>query len=128
MTEVTLELPDHLYEQAKQWAAITQQDLDTALTEALSVVLTPVHTAPELEQSIASLSDEQVLEQSKMQMAPSQGQRLSRLLAERRERSLSEEEQRELFALFQTYQRLWLRQSEALSEAVRRGLRPPLPA
>ncbi|GEM_PF-4063219 len=30
--------------------------------------------------------------------------------------------------LFQSYQRLWLRQSEALAEAVRRGLREPLSA
>ena len=126
--EVTLELSDQLYEQAKQWAAITEQDLDTALTEALTVVLTPVHTAPELDEQVTSLSDEQVLEQAEMRMAPSQGQRLSLLLAKRREGSLTEEEQRELFALFQTYQRLWLRQSEALSEAIRRGLRPPLGA
>lgn len=89
--EVTLELPDQLYEQAKQWAAITEQDLDTTLTEALTVVLAPVHTAPELDEPVTSLSDEQVLEQSEMRMAPSQGQRLSLLLAKRREGSLTEE-------------------------------------
>lgn len=126
MTEVTLQLPDHLYEQAKQWAAITQQDLDTALTDALTVILTPVHTSPELDKPISSLSDKEVLAQSEMKMELMPGQRLSTLLAKRREGTLSEGEYRELFALFQLYQRLWLRQSEALAEAVRRGLRAPL--
>lgn len=128
MTQVTLELPDHLYEQAKQWAAITQQDLGDALTDALAVVLTPVHTSPELDRPIATLSDEEVLAQSEVEMAPEQGRRLSILLARQREGEFVEEEHRELFALVQVYQRLWLRQSEALAEAVRRGLRSPMRA
>jgi len=124
--EITLQLSDKLYEQARQWAAITQQELDDALTDALSVVLTPVYTSPELEKPVASLSDEELLAQSQAQMATSQGQRFSQLLRQQREDNLSEEEHRELFALAQLYQRLWLRQSEALAEAVRRGIRPPL--
>lgn len=128
MTEVTLELPDHLYERARQWAAITQQDLDDALTDALAVVLTPVHTSPELDRPIASLSDEEVLAQAEMKMAPEQGRRLSALLARQREGKLVEDEHRERFALFQIYQRLWLRQSEAAAEAVRRGLQPAMHA
>ena len=126
MMEVTLQLPDHLYERARQWAAITQQDLDAALTDALTVILTPVHTAPELDKLVTSLSDTEVLDQANMKMAPEQGHRLSELLAGQREGILSDEEHRELFALAQLYQRLWLRQSEALAEAVRRGLRDPL--
>jgi hypothetical protein len=43
-----------------------------------------------------------------------------------REATLTTPEQAELFALIQVYQQLWVRQSEALAEAVRRGLRAPL--
>ena len=128
MMEVTLQLPDHLYEQARQWAAITQQELDDALTDALTVILTPVHTAPQFEKPITDLSDEEVLAQAEMSMPSTQGQRLSILLSRQREGTLADEDHRELFALFQLYQRLWLRQSEALAEAVQRGLRPPMHA
>ncbi len=126
MMEITLQLPDKLHEQAKQWAAITQQELGVALTDALTVILTPVYTTPELEEPVTSLSDDALLAQSEMKMATAQGARFSTLLAEQREETLSDEAHRELFALTQLYQRLWLRQSEALAEAVRRGLRPPL--
>ncbi len=126
MMEITLQLSDKLYEQARQWAAITQQELDDALTDALSLVLTPVYISPELEKPVASLSDKEILAQSQMQMAASQGQRFSKLLRQQRENKLSEDEHRELLALGQLYQRLWLRQSEALAEAVRRGIHPPL--
>ena len=124
MMEVTLHLPDALYERARQWAAITQQELDAALTDALDVVLAPIHTEPELDAPITALSDDEVLAESKLQRPPDPGRRLTELSARRREASLDEEEQQELMALAQLYQRLWLRQSEALAEATRRGLMP----
>jgi hypothetical protein len=126
MEKVTLRLPDHLYKQAVQWAAITRQDLDAALTDALTVAFMPVYSDPELDRPIGSLPDAEILEQSELKMAPAQGNRLSTLLSKQREGELVEDEQRELLALFQLYQRLWLRQSEALAEAVRRGLRSSL--
>jgi hypothetical protein len=42
------------------------------------------------------------------------------------EATLTTQEQAELLALMQVYQQRWVRQSEALAEAVRRGLRAPL--
>lgn len=126
MMKVTLELPENLYEQARQWAAITQQDLDTALTDALTVALMPVHTDQQWDKPISTLSDGEVLTQAVMQMPTRQGKRLSKLLQKQRENSLSLLEHRELLALFQLYQRLWLRQAEALAESVSRGLRQPL--
>ncbi len=122
MMEVTLHLSDALYERARRWAAVTQQDLDTALTDALDVVLFPIHTTPELDIPVLSLSDEEVLTESTRQMPPDRGRRMTELSAQRRESRLNEAEQQELMALAHLYQRLWLRQSEALAEAVRRGL------
>ena len=125
-TQVTLTLPDQLYEHARRWATITQRDLSETLTDALTVVLTPVHTTPRLERPVSSLPDEDVLALSKTQMRPAQGRRLSELLEEQREGVLIESEHPELLALMQVYDQLWIRQSEALAEAVHRGLRKPL--
>ena len=125
-TQVTLTLPDQLYEHARRWATITQRDLSETLTDALTVVLTPVYTTPRLERPVSSLPDEDVLALSKTQMRPAQGRRLSELLEEQREGVLIESEHPELLALMQVYDQLWIRQSEALAEAVHRGLRKPL--
>ncbi len=51
---------------------------------------------------------------------------LSRLLEKEREGELTGSERPELLALMQVYNQLWIRQSEALAEAGRRGLRRPL--
>lgn len=122
MIEVTLQLPNSLYERAQQWAAVTRQDLDTALTDALAVALSPLPTSPELEIPVETLTNEQLLAETRRQMPPERGRRLSELSAWRREGVLSVEDQQEVLALAQLYQRLWLRQAEALAEAARRDL------
>jgi hypothetical protein len=124
--QVTLTLSDQLYEQARRWAAITQRDLSDTIADALAVALPPMPTAPELEKPVSSLSDAEVLALSTAQMNPSQGRRLSALLEKQREGVLAEGERPELLALMQVYSRLWIRQSQALAEAVQRGLRKPL--
>jgi len=125
-TQVTLTLSDELYEHARRWATITQRDLSETLTDALTIVLTPVYTTPRLERPVSSLSNEDVLALSKAQMRSAQGRRLSKLLEKQREGTLTESERPELLALMHVYERLWVRQSGALAEAVRRGLRKPL--
>ena len=125
-TQVTLTLPEELYENAGRWATLTQQGLPEFLVETLTTVLTPVHATPELEKPVSSLSDEEVLAASKAQLEPGTGQRLSSLLKKQREGLLSAQEGPELLALMQVYEQLWVRQSEALAEAVQRGLRKPL--
>jgi pyruvate-formate lyase len=85
-----------------------------------------VHNTPWSEKSVAFLSDEAVLKLCEIQMDATQGRRLSHLSQQQRERSLTHEEHHELLTLMQTYNHLWVRQSQALAEAVRRGLREPL--
>lgn len=123
---VTLTLPDDLYENAQQWAVMTQRNLSETLTDALRIVLTPVTTKPQIEQPISVLPNEEVVALSKIQMDKAQGERLGKLLEKQRESALTEPEQLSLMVLMQVYHQLWLRQSEALAEAVKRGLRPPL--
>jgi hypothetical protein len=79
-----------------------------------------------MEEAVSSLSDRDVLSLSVAKMNPAQGRRLNQLLEKQRKGMLSEGEHPELLALVQIYHQLWIRQSEALAEAVRRGLRDPL--
>jgi hypothetical protein len=125
-TQVVVTLPDDLYTQAQHWAALTHREVSQLLTEALALVLTPIGTPPLDALPVATLSDTEVLALAQMQMAPQQGHRLDQLLAKQEEATLTAQEQTKLLALMQVYQQLWVRQSEALAEAVRRGLRPPL--
>ena len=126
MMEVTLQLPDRVYQQAQRWATLTNQDFDNALTEALEVALTSVYAYPEADEPVASLNDEEVLALTQMQMPLKRGQRLSQLSERHSEDAFSSDEQQELMALAGLYQQVWLRQAEALAEAVRRGLLPAM--
>ena len=125
-TQVVLTLSDDLYERAKQWAALTRRDVGQTLTDALEIVLTPLPELPAGEPPVTAMSDAEVMALAQAQMVAPQGKRLDQLLAKQREDELTAPEQSELLALMQEYHRRWIRQSEALAEAVRRGLREPL--
>ncbi|MDI6792703.1 MAG: hypothetical protein QME81_07545 [bacterium] len=125
-TQVTLTLPNELYTCAERWATITRRELSETLTEILSDVLRPIGLTPEIDEPVSTLSDQEVLALSKLQMATIQARRLNKLLEKQRESELTDAGRLELRALIQTYEQLWIRQSEALSEAVRRGLREQL--
>lgn len=125
-TQVVLTLSDDLYERVQQWAAVTQRDVPHILADALDIALTPLLASPEEAQPVTSMSDAEVMALARVPMAPQQGKRLDHLLAKQREEKLTVQEQSELLALMHGYHRLWLRQSAALAEAVRRGLREPL--
>ncbi len=125
-TQVVLTLSDDVYEHAQHWAALTHRDIPELLAEALALVLTPVGAPLVGGLPVTALSDAEVLALAQVQMAPQQGHRLDQLLAQQGEETLSAQEQAEILALMQVYQQLWVRQSEALAEAVRRGLRAPL--
>jgi hypothetical protein len=123
--QVTLTLSNELYQQARRWAAITQQDLDEALIDALYIALNLASDDPPSNNPIGSLSDEELLARCKAAMDPAQGQRLNHLLQKQRMGMLSAEEQRELDTLIHLRNKIWIRQSEAREEARRRGLQEP---
>ena len=124
--QVVLTLSDELYERARQWATMTQREMPQILTEALEIILTPLREPLENTPPVTSMSDAEIMALTQLQMAPQQGKRLDHLLDKQREGQLTMPEQTELQGLMQRYHQLWLRQSEALREAVRRGLREPL--
>lgn len=87
---------------------------------------TLIVTEPSTDLPVATLSDEAVMALSRVQMDKGQGERLGQLLEQQREHGLTADEQHSLMTLMQVYHQLWIRQSEALAEAIKRGLRPPL--
>ncbi|MEE3718625.1 hypothetical protein V2H45_17935 [Tumidithrix elongata RA019] len=75
---------------------------------------------------LSTLSNQQVIALTELQMEPSQDQRLSQLLQTQQERILTTAEQSELEILMEIYQAGLLRKAQALNESVKRGLRQPL--
>jgi len=75
---------------------------------------------------VALLPDEEVLILSYSFMDPNQQRELSNLLADQREGMLDEAARKRLAKLLEISNRGLLRKSEALVEAVQRGLRLPL--
>jgi pyruvate-formate lyase len=75
---------------------------------------------------VAELSDDEVLALSKMKMTRRQSERLHELLSKRKEIDLTVEEQQDFLVLMRLYEIGMLRKSEALAEAVQRGLRGPM--
>jgi len=125
-TQITITLSDELYEQAERFARLANRDVATVLVNAIhsSIPFTSAKAAALA--PISALPDEQVLHLTQLQMEPEEDEALSELLDKQQAGILTDTEQYELQALMQTYQEGLLRKATALSEAVRRGLMPPL--
>lgn len=122
---VTVTLPNDVYQNITQFATITQRTLSDALIEIVRFAF--VSALPMSQETpILNLPDNEVVALTTAQMAPHQGTRLSELLALHSEEELNPTDYQELMALMQIYNQLWIRQSEALAEAVQRGLIAPL--
>ena len=128
--ELTLSLPDNLAAHAQRLGAATRQPLEDVLTDALEMMLPMLEDAPEglLQPPVASLSDAEVVQLADAKMDAAQNERLGALQTKGKAAGLSAAERYELLALLQIYQLGQLRKSEALAEAVQRGLREPLAA
>lgn len=122
-TQVILDLPDKVYNQAARLAELMNQDVPHVLAETIESVLSPpAATASDLT-PVGELSDIEVLAAVDLRMDEAQGRRLGRLLDRQQAGKLREEERNELAALMQVYHECLVRKAQALGEAVRRGLR-----
>jgi len=125
--QVTLFLPNNLIEHAKQFGTATKRDTAEVLADALEMMWPTLPDSPASElPSVETLSDEDVLALANMKLDKEQNERLGELQSKGKQTTLSEVERFELLSLLQIYQLGQLRKSEALAEAVRRGLQPPL--
>ena len=125
-TRVVVTLQDDVYRRVERLAQLTSRDVADLLADTITLLLPPLDVSAESVQAVTSLSDEEVVELTELQMLPEQDRRLSTLLQKQQERTLSAPEQAELVMLMQVYQEGLLRKAQALREAVRRGLRAPL--
>jgi hypothetical protein len=98
------------------------------LAEALKMMWSTIDTSSNLESPVSALSNEDVLALADSKMDSFQNERLGKLQAQGKTEGLTETERSELIRLLYIYEIGQLRKSEGLAEAVRRGLRPPLPS
>ncbi|MFN7468741.1 MAG: hypothetical protein ACK5S8_13485 [Pseudanabaena sp.] len=125
-TQVTITLPDEIYQRAERFARLANRDVASILADTLQLSI-PLTRANVFDlEPVSCLSDNQVLSLTQLQMQPVQDARLSELLDRQQSGLLVESERLELQTLMQIYQEGLLRKATALNEAVNRGLMEPL--
>lgn len=118
--QVVLTLPRALVRSAEQVAARTRRPVETVLAEWLD------RAAAEL--PVETLDDGSLLSLCDLALSPAEQAELDELLAKNREGLLDDAGKSRLDACMQVYDHRLLRKSQALREAVTRGLREPLAA
>ena len=124
-TEITVTLPDDVWQQAEMLAQRAGRPVADVLAETIELSLRPLGRAPAA-QDITACSDDEVVALAGAELDPPDDERLSHLLAQQQAGLLTPAERADLLALMQVYQDRLLRKAEALHEAVRRGLMEPL--
>jgi predicted DNA-binding protein len=125
-TQITITLPDEVYQRAERFARLANRDIASVLAETIQLSIPAISPEAAALEPISTLSDEQVIALTQLQMEPEQDARLSDLLDRQQSGILTETERKELQTLMQIYQEGLLRKATALSEAVKRGLMEPL--
>lgn len=125
-TQITITLPDKIYQRAKLFARHANRDMASVLADTIQLSMPPVRLDILDLPPVADLPDEQVLALTELQMEPEQDARLSALLDRQQASLITENERLELQSLMQIYQEGLLRKATALGEAVKRGLVEPL--
>ena len=124
--QVTISLPEEVYQRAQRFSRLINRDLASVLADTVGASLPPLSDQIEALPAIAELSNQDVLDLAGSTLLPQQDQRLSELLEKQREGELVADEPQELEALMQVYNEGWLRKTAGLVEAVHRGLMNPL--
>ncbi len=125
-TQITITLPDEIYQRAELFARLANRDIASVLADTIQLSIPSVSLNILDLPPVADLPDEQVLALTELQMEPEQDARLSALLDRQQANLITDNERLELQALMQLYQEGLLRKATALSEAVKRGLLEPL--
>lgn len=122
--QVTVNLPEETYRRAKRLAQLTRREVADVLADTLSLSL------PSLTEGKApatqDMTDAQVIALTELQLSANEDKRLGELLDKQQAGELTDDERPDLNRLMQVYQEGLLLKSEALAEAVSRGLIPPL--
>ena len=121
-TQVTITLPDEIYQRAERFALLANRDVDSVIADTIGSSLSSMRSHFDSLEPIESLSNSQVIALSTLQMDPERDSRLSELLEKQRERQLLASEPQELETLMQIYREALLRKTAALVETVKRGI------
>ncbi|BAZ68100.1 hypothetical protein NIES4106_28590 [Fischerella sp. NIES-4106] len=121
-TQITITLPDEVYQRAERFARLANRDIASVLADTIQLSIPPIRADILDLEPVSTLSDQQVLALTELQMESEQDARLSELLDRQQAGLLIEDERLELQTLMQIYQEGLLRKATALSEAVKRGL------
>ena len=125
-TNVTVTLPDDVYQQVAQLARLANLEVNEVLAEAIELSLLPGTSQRSAAKPVTALSDKEVLKLARLQLSPAENRRFSQLLHRQQSGTLAPEHRTELLSLMNAYGNGLMRKAQALSEAVRRGLRVPL--
>jgi hypothetical protein len=123
---VRVSLPDHVLQRAKLLAQNSGRRVEDVLAQTIELSLEPLGAATKHTRPMVEWSDEDVMRTAESRMDRRDDRRLSRLLDRQQAGLLTKKEKSELAGLMKTYQFQLLQKAQALSEAVRRGLREPL--
>lgn len=130
MAQVVLTLPDSLLKEVYPLGQATERNIETVLADTLEMMWPAWGSLLNGKRvlDVETLSDEEVLALADSKIDPGQNECLGALQTRGKANGLSESEQFELLVLMHLYQIGQFRKSEGLAEAVRRGLRQPLPS
>ena len=120
--QITITLPDDVYQKAEHFARLANRDLASVLVDTIQFSIPPISLEATNLEPVSALSDQQVLALTELQMESEEDIRLSELLDKQQAGIVTESEHSELQTLMQIYQEGLLRKATALSEAVKRGL------
>ncbi len=118
--EISVKLPNHLYEGVSLLAKTKKKSVATIIKNAVRKAVS--EEAETLARPLADCSDDEVLALAKMKMSAAENKRMSELLGKQREAAITPLERNELDALLRVYQAGNLRKAQGIAEAVRRGL------
>src|SRR3712207_3397890 len=103
-TQVTVNLPDDVYQSAERLAQLTQREVSDVLTDTLALSLPALPRDQGDSPPVTTLSDEEVLALSVLELPSPQDRRLSTLLERQQAETLTENQRSELAVLMQVYQ------------------------
>jgi hypothetical protein len=124
--QFTITLHDSVQQRALRLAELTGHKVEEILPALLELSLSPFSPPIDFDQPVEALTDDEIIALTHLQMHPTQDQRLSELLHQQQSGDLSETENIELQALMRVYEIGMIYKSQALAEAVKRGLQEPL--
>jgi hypothetical protein len=134
METITINLPSKLAAYARSLAELRQQKLPDFIQSELQRALAKkdggridrVRGQAEKQNKLAALSDQEVMRLANLRMEKWQALQMHRLIHQAGAREITPEEQKILDTLLEIHNEIGTRKALGISEAIRRGLLPPM--